>query len=136
MRYIAISLRVILTLAFVGAGGGKLVGVEMMVMTFDQIGFGQWLRYLTGLIEVLGVALLWMPRKQVIGAALLGGTMVGAVMTHWFILGPSAVPAIVLGLVCTTVIYIYRYQIHKVFGMVHRAGNYSIDTRSSVEEKL
>ena len=136
MRYIAISLRVILTLAFIGAGGGKLVGVEMMVMTFDQIGFGQWLRYLTGLIEVLGVALLWMPRKQVIGAALLGGTMVGAVMTHWFILGPSAVPAIVLGLVCTTVIYIYRYQIHKVFGMVHRAGNYSIDTRSSVEEKL
>ena len=136
MRYIAISFRVILTLAFVGAGGGKLVGVEMMVMTFDQIGFGQWLRYLTGLIEVLGVALLWMPRKQVIGAALLGGTMVGAVMTHWFILGPSAVPAIVLGLVCTTVIYIYRYQIHKVFGMVHRAGNYSIDTRSSVEEKL
>jgi putative oxidoreductase len=136
MRYIAISLRVILTLAFVGAGGGKLVGVEMMVMTFDQIGFGQWLRYLTGLIEVLGVALLWMPRKQVIGAALLGGTMVGAVMTHWFILGPSAVPAIVLGLVCTTVIYIYRYQIHKVFGMVHRAGNYSIDTRSSVEEKF
>ena len=136
MRYIAISLRVILTLAFIGAGGGKLVGVEMMIITFDQIGFGQWLRYLTGLIEVLGVALLWMPRKQVIGAALLGGTMIGAVMTHWFILGPSAVPAIVLGLVCTTVIYIYRYQIHKVFGMVHRAGNYSIDTRSSVEEKL
>ena len=136
MRYIAISLRVILTLAFVGAGGGKLVGVEMMVMTFDQIGFGQWLRYLTGFIEVLGVALLWMPRKQVIGAVLLGGTMVGAVMTHWFILGPSAVPAIVLGLVCTTVIYIYRYQIHKVFGMVHGAGNYSVDTKSSVEEKL
>jgi uncharacterized membrane protein YphA (DoxX/SURF4 family) len=127
---------VILTLAFIGAGGGKLVGVEMMIMTFDQIGFGQWLRYLTGLIEVLGVALLWMPRKQVIGAVLLGGTMVGAVMTHWFILGPSAVPAIVVGLVCTTVIYIYRYQIHKVFGMVHRAGNYSIDTKLSVQEKL
>jgi putative oxidoreductase len=107
-----------------------------MVMTFDQIGFGQWLRYLTGLIEVLGVALLWMPRKQVIGAVLLGGTMVGAIMTHWFILGPSAVPAIVLGLVCTAVIYIYRYQIHKVFGMVHGAGNYSIDTKSSVEDKL
>ena len=136
MRYIAISLRVILTLAFVGAGGGKLVGVEMMIMTFDQIGFGQWLRYLTGLIEVLGVTLLWMPRKRVIGALLLGGTMVGAVMTHWFILGPSAVPAIVLGLVCTAVVYIYRHQIHKVFGMVHGAGNYSIDTKSSVEDKL
>jgi len=136
VRYIAITLRVILTLAFIGAGGGKLYGVEMMIMTFDQIGFGQWLRYLTGLIEVLGVALLWMPRKQVIGALLLGGTMVGAIMTHWFILGPSAVPAIVLGLVCAAVIYIYRHQIHKVFGMVHGAGNYSIDTKSSVEDKL
>ena len=130
------SLRVILTLAFIGAGGGKLVGVEMMIITFDQIGFGQWLRYLTGLIEVLGVALLWMPRKQVIGAVLLGGTMVGAIMTHWFILGPSTVSAIVLGLLCTAVIYIYRYQIHKVFGMVHGAGNYSIDTKSKVEDKL
>ena len=136
MRYIAISLRVILTLAFIGAGGGKLVGVEMMIITFDQIGFGQWLRYLTGLIEVIGVALLWMPRKQVIGAVLLGGTMVGAVITHWFILGPSSVPAIMLGLVCTAVIYMYRYQIHKVFGMGHGAGNYSINTKSSVEEKL
>ena len=136
MRYIAIILRVILTLAFIGAGGGKLYGVEMMIMTFDQIGFGQWLRYLTGLIEVLGVTLLWMPRKQVIGAALLGGTMIGAVMTHWFILGPSAVPAIVLGLVCTAVIYMYRYQIYKVFGMDHGAGNYSIDTKLSVQEKL
>jgi uncharacterized membrane protein YphA (DoxX/SURF4 family) len=108
----------------------------MMIMTFDQIGFGQWLRYLTGLIEVLGVALLWIPRKQVIGAVLLGGTMVGAVITHWFILGPSAVSAIGLGLVCTAVIYIYRYQIYKVFGMVHGAENYSIDTKSSVEDKL
>jgi putative oxidoreductase len=29
---------------FVGAGGVKLAGVEMMVMTFDQIRFGQVFR--------------------------------------------------------------------------------------------
>ena len=116
MTYLSIGIRTLLTLAFIGAGGAKLVGVEMMVATFDQIGFGQWLRYLTGLIEVAGAVLLWMPRKQVIGAALLGGTMVGAVLTHLLILGPSAAPAIVLGLLCTAVLYIHRDQIAQVLG--------------------
>jgi hypothetical protein len=39
------------------------------------------------MIEVAGAVLLWVPRKYVIGAALLGATMVGAVLTHWFIRG-------------------------------------------------
>ena len=116
MGYLSIGLRIFLALAFVGAGGAKIASVDMMVTTFDQIGLGQGLRYLTGSIEVVGAALLWAPRKQVIGAAVLGGTMVGAVMTHWFILGPSAVPAIVLGLLCCAVIYIHRDQIAQVLG--------------------
>ena len=116
MTYISIGLRILLSIAFVGAGGAKLAGIDMMVMTFDQIGWGQGFRYLTGAIEVIGVALLWLPRRQVIGAAVLGGTMVGAVLTHWFILGPSAVPAIVLGLLCAAVLYIYRIQISEVLG--------------------
>ena len=116
MGYLSIGLRVLLTLAFLGAGGAKLAGAEMMVTTFDQIGFGQGLRYLTGLIEVAGAASLWIPRKQIIGAALLGGTMAGAVMTHWFVLGPAAVPAIVLGLMCCAVLYIHRDQIAQVLG--------------------
>lgn len=116
MTYFSIGLRTLLTLAFIGAGGAKLVGVEMMVATFDQVGLGQWLRYLTGLIEVAGAVLLWMPHKQVIGAALLGGTMVGAVLTHLLILGPSAAPAIVLGLLCSAVLYIHRDQIAQVLG--------------------
>ena len=116
MTYISIGLRILLSIAFVGAGGAKLAGIDMMVITFDQIGWGQGFRYLTGAIEVIGVALLWLPRRQVIGAAVLGGTMVGAVLTHWFILGPSAVPAIVLGLLCAAVLYIYRTQISEVLG--------------------
>ncbi len=116
MTYISLGLRILLTLAFVGAGGAKIAGVEMMVTTFDQIGFGQGFRYFTGAVEVIGAALLWLPRRQVIGAAILGGTMVGAVLTHLFILGPSAFPAIILGLLCTAVLYIYRAQIPEVLG--------------------
>ena len=108
MTYVSLGLRILLSLAFVGAGGAKLAGVEMMVATFDQIGFGQTLRYFTGAVEMIGAALLWLPRRQVVGAAVLGGTMAGAVLTHLFIL--------VLGLLCATVLYTYRDQIPEVVG--------------------
>ena len=59
----------------------------MMVETFDAIGLGQWFRYLTGLIEVGGAVLLWVPRRQAWGAALLGATMIGAVLANLVVLG-------------------------------------------------
>ena len=111
MTYISLGLRALLTVAFLGAGGAKLAGVEMMIQTYDVIGWGQWFRYVTGIVEILGVVLLWLPNRQVVGAALLGATMVGAVLAHWVILGPSAVPAIGLGLLAAAVLYIHRAQI-------------------------
>ena len=116
MKYLSIGLRGLLTLAFVGAGGAKLAGAEMMVTTYETIGLGQWFRYLTGIVEVAGAILLWLPNRQVVGAALLGATMVGAVLAHLLILGPSAVPAIVLGLISAAVLYIYRSQIPAYLG--------------------
>lgn len=111
MTYVSLTIRILLTLAFVAAGGAKIIGVDMMVATFDQVGLGQWLRYLTGIIELGGAVLLWLPGLQAIGAMVLGGTMVGAVLTHLFILGPSAVPSIVLGILCAAVLYLHRDQI-------------------------
>lgn len=116
MQYLSIGLRAVLTLAFVGAGGAKLAGVEMMVATFDAIGVGQWFRYVTGIIEVGAAALLWLPGRQALAAALLGATMVGAVLAHLLILGPSAVPAIVLGLICSAVLYLHRDQVNEMLG--------------------
>lgn len=116
MTYLSIGLRALLTLAFVAAGVAKLVGVDMMVGTFDAIGVGQWFRYLTGIIEVGGAILLWLPHRQVLAAGLLGATMVGAVLAHLFILGPSAVPAVALALICAAVIYLHRSQITQLLG--------------------
>lgn len=115
MKYISLGLRAVLTLVFVGAGGAKLAGIPMMVEEFEAVGFGQWFRYFTGLVEVSGAALLWWPNRQAFGASLLGATMVGAVLTHWFIIGPSAVPAMVLGLICAFVLYLYRDQVTPMF---------------------
>lgn len=117
MTYLSLGLRALLTLAFVGAGMAKLVGVDMMVSTFDVLGLGQWFRYLTGAIEVGGAIVLWLPRRQVLGAAVLGGTMVGAVLAHVLVLGTAeALPAVVLGLICTAVIYLHRDQINETLG--------------------
>ena len=112
MKYPSLGLRTLLTLAFVAAGAAKLAGVDMMVQTFDAVGLGQWLRYVTGAIEIGGALALWWPNRQVVGAGLLGATMVGAVLSHVFVLGvATAMPSIVLGLMCAAVLYLHRDQI-------------------------
>jgi putative oxidoreductase len=83
----------------------------MMVATFDVIGVGQWFRYVTGAIEVGAAALLWVPGRQWIGAGLLVCTIIGAILAHLLILGPSLVPALVLGLLCAVVLYVYRADV-------------------------
>ncbi|WP_375254565.1 DoxX family protein [Yoonia sp.] len=108
MKYLSIGLRVLLTAAFVMAGGAKLAGVEMMVQTFDAVGLGQWFRYVTGIIEISGAILLWVPAVRLIGAALLASTSVGAVLAHLLVLGPSMVPALVLAALLFAVIYLHR----------------------------
>lgn len=105
------GLRVLLALAFGAAGLAKLAGVEMMVGTFEAIGVGQWFRYLTGAIELGSAVLLWLPGLQFLGAALLVCTMIGAAVAHFAVLGPSAVPAMVLGLMAGMTLYLYRDQI-------------------------
>jgi len=104
-------IKIFLTVAFVAAGFAKLAGVSMMVQTFDAVGVGQWFRYVTGAIEIGGAALLWVPRRTVYGAGLLLCTMVGAVLAHLVLIGPSAVPAAVLGVLAGIVAYAHRDQL-------------------------
>ncbi|MEM8768803.1 MAG: DoxX family protein [Pseudomonadota bacterium] len=110
MKTSLIIIKVLLTVAFIAAGGAKLAGVEQMVATYEALGFGQWFRYLTGVIEVAGAALLWIPGFQLWGAGLLACTMLGAIAAHLLVLGPSAVPAIALGVLAAFVAYSHRAQ--------------------------
>ena len=81
---------------FLMAGFSKLSGDPQMIGLFDAIGLGQWFRYVTGSLEVLSAILLLIPRLSGLGALLLVGTMLGAVATHLFLVGGSALPAIIL----------------------------------------
>ncbi len=68
--------------AFVSVGVSKLAGAPAMVATFDTIGVGQWFRYVTGGIEVVGAVLLLVPALARWGALLLACTMIGAIVAH------------------------------------------------------
>ena len=109
--YSLILLRLVLAAAFLAAGIAKLSGAEMMVATYETIGIGQWFRHLTGIVEVGSSVLLFVPGKQSWGALLLVATMIGAILAHLFILGPSSVPALVLGVLSAIVLYAYRVQL-------------------------
>ncbi|CAN7678690.1 DoxX family protein [Variovorax sp. LjRoot130] len=96
-RRIVWGVRILLALAFGAAGLSKLAGVPQMVQVFDAIGFGQWFRYLTGAVEVVGAVLLLVPATGFFGGLLLAATMVGAAATHVVLIGGNPAPAVVLG---------------------------------------
>jgi len=53
---------------------------------FDKIGWGQWVRYVTGMMQVTGGVLVLIPRTLAVGAAMLACTMVGATIVDVFVL--------------------------------------------------
>jgi putative oxidoreductase len=90
------ALQIISAGMFVLSGTLKLSGNPAMVQMFGAIGLGQWFRYLTGTIEVVGALLLLIPAVATYGAVALAITMIGAIFTHLFIVGGSPVAAILL----------------------------------------
>jgi uncharacterized membrane protein YphA (DoxX/SURF4 family) len=101
-------LQIVAALAFLAAGGAKLAGAQAMVATFQKIGVGQWFRYLTGFLEVVGAIGLLIPRFTFYAAALLVMVMIGAVITHLAILGGSPAAAIGLLVITGTIAYVRR----------------------------
>ena len=94
--------RIGVALLFINVGASKLSADGMWVRLFAQIGLGQWLRYLTGILQVGGAILLLIPRTTTVGAAMLACTMLGAVLVQLFVLHTgfmAIVPAALLVIV-------------------------------------
>lgn len=104
-------IKVLLSAAFIAAGGVKLIGMAEMVEAYDKIGWGQWFRHVTAAVEIISVVLLWVVGRQFFGALFLTCTMVCAVLFHIFVLGQSILPAIGLGLMSGYLMYVYREQL-------------------------
>jgi uncharacterized membrane protein YphA (DoxX/SURF4 family) len=111
-------LQLVVAVAFFAAGAAKLAGAAFMVQLFEQIGVGQWFRYVTGLVEVIGAVALIYPGLASIGGLWLGGTMFFGVLTHLLVLHTSPVPAIVLGLLNALIVYLRRDELASLLRVV------------------
>lgn len=89
--------------------------------TFAVIGLGQWLRYVTGVLEVTGAIGLLIPRLGGPAALLLAGIMVGASITEMFILenGDPVLPLILL-ILSATLAWFLQDQTKALFGIEPR----------------
>lgn len=87
---------------------GLLLFGDGFVGKFDRIGFGQGLRYATGVLEVAGGLGLFVPALAAFAALGLAAVMAGAVLTELVVLlDPEAavLPALLLALVVAVVLF-------------------------------
>ncbi|MFD6067961.1 DoxX family protein [Amycolatopsis lurida] len=86
--------------------------------TFAEIGLGQWLRYVTGVLEAGGAIGLLIPRLGGPSALLLAGVMVGASSTELFILpdGGPVLPLVLL-IACATLAWFLQNQTRALLGI-------------------
>jgi uncharacterized membrane protein YphA (DoxX/SURF4 family) len=100
--------RVGLALFFAAVGSTKFDGDPRgeWYQIFERIGVGQWLRYLTGIMQVGGAVLLLSRRTMTVGAAMLACTMAGAAFVDLFIMTSPVVIVPLLLLVIVIVVWL------------------------------
>ena len=102
------ALKLVLAALFLFTGGTKLAGLPAMVEVFERVGFGQMFRYLTGILEVGGAALLLWPPTIALGALLLTIVSVGAVLAQLLVLHEDVIHCIVLAVILAAVVWTQR----------------------------
>jgi uncharacterized membrane protein len=108
------ALQLALAYMFARAGIAKLVSAPEMIQIFNRIGFGQWFRYVSGIVEVVGVVLILLPRFSVIGSLWLMATMFVAVLINVVITHTNPLPPIVLFVVAAAVTFLRWDQLLRV----------------------
>ena len=105
---------------FFAAGAAKVAGIPYMVNLFEQIGFGQWFRIVTGVVEIVGALALVYPGLASIGGLWLGFTMICAVATHLIVLHTTPVPAVILGALNALIVYLRREELWAIARSVRK----------------
>jgi hypothetical protein len=65
----------------------KFTGAEESVYIFTKLGIEPFGRIGSGVVELIASILILIPRTTLLGALLAAGTMMGALMSHLFVLG-------------------------------------------------
>lgn len=105
------ALRAALTIAFLYFGLRKLGSFPTDVAIYEAIGFGQFPRYITGSIEVIGAALLWKRGLEGLAGLLLLGTMFVGLSALLIWVGPPYWHMLLLMVGTGAVAWGYRAQL-------------------------
>lgn len=117
-------LQIALAAAFIlNFGPGKLLGSEQAVQTFADIGVGQWLRYLTGTLEIAGGIGLLIPRLSGLAALGLAGVMSGAVLAEVFLLDADVLVPLILLVAVAAIAWLRRDRTLALLGRPRRTGS-------------
>ncbi|GIF42935.1 DoxX family protein [Actinoplanes xinjiangensis] len=115
------GVQIVLGVVFVLMAFTRLAGSTAAVETFEQIGWGQWLRWVTGAVELAGGVGLLIPRLAGVAALGLVGVMVGATLANLLVLNPAmAVLTVALGVATTAVAVARRADIRLLLHRLRR----------------
>ncbi|MFG1701403.1 DoxX family protein [Nonomuraea sp. NPDC049309] len=96
-------LQVVLAGFFVMSALGKFTGAEPAKSTFEAIGWGDWFRHLTGVLEAAGaVGLVVPPLAGLAGLAFVALTACAA-LAEWLVNGGSGVLPLCVLVLCAVV---------------------------------
>ena len=111
------ALRIVVAGLFLFAGFMKLTGQPMMVQEFETVGLGQWFRYATGVLEVIGAIMVLVPTVSALGGCLLLLVDVGAFVAQVTVIRMDWIHTIVIGIVIGLLIYLQRQQLRGHLGL-------------------
>ena len=97
-------MQILLAAVFLFEGIDKFSERRLWLRIFDEIGFGQWFRYFTGVVEISGAPTLLIPKATFVAAGMLASTMIGALLVHVLVIGvgpQTIVVGILLLMLCT-----------------------------------
>jgi putative oxidoreductase len=115
------ALRLGVAVLFFFIGLNKFSEHTPFVRIFEQIGFGQWFRYFTGTVQMLGAALVAIPKTFPAGILLLACTMAGA-MVAWMVFLGEPVNALIPGVLLGGLVAIGADELMDLFEITDRRG--------------
>jgi uncharacterized membrane protein YphA (DoxX/SURF4 family) len=104
-------LAVLLALAMAGAGLAKLGGDAAMVEMFDDIGAGQWMRWMVGGLELAGAVGLLVPRLRAWAALGLVLLLAGATVTNIAVLHANTAASVAFAALALAVLVLRRGEL-------------------------
>ncbi|HWH25363.1 MAG TPA: DoxX family protein [Pseudolysinimonas sp.] len=97
-------------LMFISIGIGRVSGTGDSVDTFEQVGVGQWFRFLVGSLEILGGMGLLIPLFAGLAAVCLTALMVGAMAIDLFVIDGGSILAPVMFAAVAVVVAVLRHR--------------------------